>query len=68
MTKKVHKQKLFVCVITPNLNWEISTKNLATVKRSDGVKDEKFQYYEGSLKNRIFKGGFTENQYIGEIA
>ena len=42
MTKKVHKQKLFVCVITPNLNWEISTKNLATVKRSDGVKDEKF--------------------------
>ena len=33
MTKKVHKQKLFLFVITQNLNWEISTKNLATVKR-----------------------------------
>ena len=32
------------------------------------VKDEKFQYYGGSLKNPIFKGGFTKKQYIGGIA
>ena len=23
----------------------------------DGVKDEKFEYYRGSLKNPIFRGG-----------
>ena len=42
MTKKVYKQKLFLSVITKNLNWEILTKNLATFKRWDGVKDEHF--------------------------
>ena len=31
--------------------------NLVTFKRWDVVKDEKFQYYGGSLKNSIFKGG-----------
>ena len=30
------------------------------------VKDEKFQYYGGSLKNLIFSGGFTKNQEKGE--
>ena len=31
-----------------------------------GVKDEKFQYYGGSLKNSIFRGGgVTKKQYIG---
>ena len=37
-----------------------------------GVKDEKSEYYEGSLKNPIFRGkggggggGLMENQYIG---
>ena len=29
-------------VITNNLNWEILTNNLATFKRSNGGKDEKF--------------------------
>ena len=29
-------------------------------KRWNGVKDEKFQYYEGSLKNPIFRGGRHE--------
>ena len=29
-------------VMTKNLNWKISTKNLVTFKRWDGVKDEKF--------------------------
>ena len=47
--------------VTKNLNWKISTKNLVAFKRWDGVKDRKFKYYEGSLKNTI-------NQYIGGIA
>ena len=33
---------MFFSVITKkNLNWDILTKNLVTVKRWDGVKDEK---------------------------
>ena len=31
---------MFFSVITKNLNWEISTKNLVTFKRYNGVKDE----------------------------
>ena len=31
--------------------WEILTKNLVTFKSCDGVKDEKFCFYGGSLKN-----------------
>ena len=54
-------------VITKNLSWEIVTKNLGTFKRWDGVKDEKFEYYEGSLKNMNFRGWFTKNQYIGGL-
>ena len=48
---------MFFSVITENLNWEILTENLVTFKRWDGVKDEKFWYYGGSLKNLIFRGG-----------
>ena len=33
---------MFFSVITKNLNWEISTKNLFTFKRWDGINDEKF--------------------------
>ena len=33
---------MFLSVIIKNLKWEISTKNLVTFKRWDGVKDEKF--------------------------
>ena len=29
-------------VITKNLNWDILTKNLVTLKRWDRVKDERF--------------------------
>ena len=36
--------------MSKNLNWEVLTMNLVTFKRSDGVKDEKFWYYVGSLK------------------
>ena len=32
------------------------TKNFVTFERWDEVKDEKFWYYGGSLKNRIFMG------------
>ena len=32
---------MFLSLITKSLNWEISTKNLVTFKRWDGVKDEK---------------------------
>ena len=53
---------MFFSVITKNLNWEILTKNLVTFKRWGGIKDEKFQYYGGSLKNPIFRG-FTKKQY-----
>ena len=57
---------MFLFVITKNLNWENVTKNLVTFKRWGGVKDEKFEYYGGSLKNPIFRGeGFTKKQYIG---
>ena len=55
---------MFFSVITNDLNWEILSKNLVTFKRWDGVKDEKFEYYMGSLKNPIFRG-VTKNQYIG---
>ena len=47
---------MFFFAITWNLYWEILTKNLVTFKRWDG----------GSLKNLIFRGGVTKNQYIGE--
>ena len=56
---------MFFFVITKNLNWEILTKNLVTFKRWYRVKDEKFGYYGGSLKNPIFGEGFTKNQCIG---
>ena len=37
--------------------FSVITKNLVTFKRWDGVKDEKFEYYGGSPKNPIFRGG-----------
>ena len=53
-------------VITKNLNLEILSKNFVTFKSWDGVTDEHFQYYGGSLKNPIFRGkGFTKNQDRG---
>ena len=60
---------MFFSVTTKNLNREILTKNLVTFKRWDGVKDEKFEYYGGSLKNPIFREekGVTKKQYTGVI-
>ena len=37
---------MFLYVITKNLNWEISTKNLVTFKRWDQVKDKNFNIME----------------------
>ena len=59
---------MFFSVLTKNLNWEILTENLVTFKKWDGVKDEKFQYHWCSLKNPVFRGSLTKNQYIGGIA
>ena len=51
-----------------NLNQEILTQNLVTFKRWDGVKDEKFKYYGGSLKNSIFEGwGLQKTNLQGRI-
>ena len=49
MTKKVYES---FSVLPKNLNREILTKNLVTLKEWDVAKDE------------IFLGGFTKNQYI----
>ena len=49
---------MFFSAITTNLNWKTLTKNLVTFKSWDGVKDENFKYYEGSLKNLTFRGGW----------
>ena len=51
-------QTRIVCsVVTKNSNWENLTKNLVTFKRSDGVNDERLQYFGGSWKNSSFRGG-----------
>ena len=52
---------MFFSVITENLNWEILNKNLVTFKRWVGVKIKIFDYYRGSQKKLIFRGG---NQYM----
>ena len=65
MTKKNYKQKI-LSAITKNLNWQILTNNLATFKRQDGVKDEKFSYY-GSTP--VFRGrGSQKNNILMELA
>ena len=43
--------------MTKNLNWEISTKNLVTFKRWDGVNDENFLNYWSTLRNLNFREG-----------
>ena len=60
--KKCLYAKTFFSVITKNSNRGIRTKNLVSFKRKDGVKDEKLQYFEGSLKNLTFReGGVTKS-------
>ena len=45
---------MFFSVANMNLNWETLPKNLDTFKRWYEIKDEKSQYYVGSLNNLIF--------------
>ena len=49
-------KKMFFSVFIKSLNWETLSKKLVTFKRWDGIKNGKFQYYGGSLKNPIFRG------------
>ena len=58
---------MFFSVLSKNLNWEILTKNLVTIKRWDEVKDEKFQYYGRSLEKPIFMGFHEKPMYRGEL-
>ena len=67
MTKKVYKQKYF-SVITKNSNWEILPQNLVTSKIEDGIKDEKLQYFWGSLKNLTVMGGLQKTNIEGVVA
>ena len=55
---------MFFSVMTKNLNWKISTKNLVTFKRWDGFNDEKFWYYGSSLKNPIFRGDAWKTNFL----
>ena len=59
---------MFFSVIINILNWEILSKNFVTFKRRDEIKDRKFWYYRGSLKNPIFMGGQEEPKYRGKIS
>ena len=58
---------MFFSVITKILNWELSLRIELLFKDGMGVKDKKCLYHGGSLKNPIFKGRFTKNQYLGGI-
>ena len=40
---------------------------MVTFKRWDAVKDEKFEYYGGSLKNSIFRGTHENAIYREEL-
>ena len=59
---------MFFTVITKNLIRKTLTKNLVTITRWVGVKDEKFKYYEGSLQNPNFRERVTKNQCVRGIA
>ena len=54
---------MFFPIITKNLNWEILTKNLSTLKKWDRVKDEKFHgkaiYRKELSKEDMGVGGRT---------
>ena len=54
--KKLYKQKCF-SVRTKNLNWQILTKNLVTLKDKMGLRMKNVNNMGDSLKNLIFKGG-----------
>ena len=51
-------------VITKNSNWGILTKNSVTIKRLDGIRDEKLQYFGG---NCLKRGAWTVFRFKGEL-
>ena len=59
---------MFFSVMTKNLNWKISSKNLVTFKRWEGVNYKKNKYYGTSLKNPGFFGGFFSSFPVGTRA
>ena len=59
---------MFFSVVTKNSNWEISTKNLVTFKREDGVKDENFNILCVHWKiRRLGEGSSRKNHIEGEL-
>ena len=47
MTKKVHKQKFFLPILTKNLNLETLTKNLVTFKIWNWIKNFQIAVRDG---------------------
>ena len=57
---------MFLSVTTMNSDWEISTMNLVTFKRQDGVKDKDLWYFGGF--NPIFRAGSRKTNMKGGLA
>ena len=63
--KKSLETKMFLYVITKNLNWEVLTKNLVTFKRWNGMRMKNFSIMGVHWKIWFLEEeGLTENQYI----
>ena len=52
--------KMFLLVITKNLNWETLTRNQLLFK--DEVKEGKLYYYVGSLENPFLEKGGSQKK------
>ena len=65
MTKKFISKNVFLWH-DKNSNWQTLTNKLVIFKRYGEVKDEKNEYFWGSLKNRIFRVGVHEKTNIEE--
>ena len=67
MAKQIYK-KLFFSAMTKNLNWEISTQNLITFKRWDGINEKKLILWEFTEKFDFLGGGSMIIFFLGEGA
>ena len=65
MAKQIYK-KLFFSAMTKNLNWEISTQNLITFKRWDGINEKKLILWEFTEKFDFLGGGSMIIFFLGE--
>ena len=60
---------MFFSVITKNLNWEILTKNLVTLKRWNGLRIKNFNIVGVHWKIWFLgEGRGSQKQYIGGTA